>query len=65
MRAGLKYATITLFKYKPLVGVIEKDDPRNFITYYEYDSSNRLKRTYIKDANSNVQNVESYEYKYR
>jgi YD repeat-containing protein len=46
--------------YKPLVGVSSETDANNRISYYEYDSFNRLRR--IKDQDGNIVKVFDYQY---
>jgi hypothetical protein len=54
-------AVITSYTYKPLIGVSTITDPKNYTTYYEYDSFGRLK--FIKDKDLNVLQRNCYNYK--
>ncbi|MCH7400745.1 hypothetical protein ACFOUP_12300 [Belliella kenyensis] len=54
-------AMMTTYTYKPLVGVSSVSDPRNNITYYEYDNANRL----LNVRNDSKEIIETYEYKYK
>lgn len=60
----LSNAQITTYTYKPLVGMTSKTDPRGVATYYEYDTFNRLKRTYIKE-NGVEKTIQTYDYHYK
>jgi YD repeat-containing protein len=51
LRASLPDALVTTYKYKPLVGITEKIDPRAVKTVYEYDAFGRLQT--VKDHNGN------------
>jgi len=58
---------ITTYEYLPLVGVSSITDPAEKVTYYEYDSFNRLKEIYIKHENKKENKkeiLEAYEYNY-
>jgi hypothetical protein len=54
-------AQVTIYTYKPLVGMTSKTDIKGRITYYEYDNFNRLKT--IKDDQGNI--LKQYEYRYK
>lgn len=60
----LSNAQITTYTYKPLVCMTSKTDPRGVATYYEYDTFNRLKRTYIKE-NGVEKTIQTYDYHYK
>ncbi|MFD2581591.1 hypothetical protein ACFSR6_03755 [Pedobacter vanadiisoli] len=57
----LKDAQITTYTYKPMVGITSMTDAKGMITYYEYDSFQRLKT--IKDQNGNILKQTDYHYK--
>jgi hypothetical protein len=57
-------AQVTTYTYKPLVGMTSQTDPRGVTTYYEYDTFNRLKRTYIKE-NGVEKTIQTYDYHYK
>ncbi|MBP1631247.1 MAG: hypothetical protein H6Q15_2140 [Bacteroidetes bacterium] len=59
-----KLAFITTYTYKPLVGILTTTTPNGTTTYYEYDTSNRLKRTYIIE-NGTEKTIQSYNYHYQ
>ena len=52
---------ITVYTYKPLVGITSQTAPSGMRLYYEYDSAGRLIR--IKDTNGNT--VKQYQYHYK
>lgn len=54
-------AKTTTFMYKPLIGVTRITTPEGLVTYYDYDSFNRLK--FVKDSKLNV--LEAYCYNYK
>lgn len=52
---------IMSYTYAPLIGITSVSDVNNVTSYFEYDSSNRLKL--IKDQNGKI--IKLYEYKYQ
>ncbi|GHT74125.1 hypothetical protein AGMMS50262_06480 [Bacteroidia bacterium] len=60
LRTKLPSAQITVYTYKPLVGLQTVTDPRGIKTTYEYDPYGRLKT--IKDENNST--LENYQYHY-
>lgn len=63
LRTALTNAMVTTYTYKPLVGMLTATDPRGVTTYYDYDSSNRLKQTYIIE-NGEKKILQKYDYHY-
>ncbi len=61
LRLYPKNAQMTSYTYEPLVGMTSSCDVNNRITYYEYDSFNRLLR--IRDHDKNI--LKSYSYTYK
>ena len=51
---------MTTYTYDPLVGMTSQCDANNKITYYEYDSFNRLKT--IRDQDGKVIKTIDYQY---
>ncbi|MDR2951301.1 MAG: hypothetical protein LBV71_19100 [Prevotella sp.] len=64
LRTSLSGAHVTTYTYKPLVGMLSATDPAGITTCYEYDSFNRLKRTYIKEGTTE-KNIRTYDYHYQ
>jgi YD repeat-containing protein len=60
LKTALPDAFITVYKYKPLVGIVEMADPRGIVTKYEYDNFGRLTKTLFNNAA-----VEDYQYNYK
>ncbi|WP_337968400.1 RHS repeat domain-containing protein [uncultured Flavobacterium sp.] len=58
---GLANTMITGYTYKPLIGVTSVTDSKGLITFYEYDSFNRLQ--FVKDADGNLLSENQYHYK--
>jgi hypothetical protein len=53
-------ALMTTYTYAPLIGETSMGDPNGKLTYYDYDSFNRLKN--IKDFQGNI--LKNYQYNY-
>ena len=64
LKSKFPQAEVTTYTYKPLVGMTSQTDPRGVTTYYEYDTFNRLKRTYIKE-NGVEKTIQTYDYHYK
>jgi hypothetical protein len=47
IRSLLPNTQVSTYTYKPLIGISTMTDTRGVTTYYEYDTFNRLKQTYI------------------
>jgi YD repeat-containing protein len=60
----LREASITIYKYVPMVGLSEVTNPRGVTTYYSYDAFGRLTETYVKDGNGVKSILEVKEYTY-
>lgn len=61
----LSHAHVTIYKYKPLVGLVAITSPLGITTNYTYDSSNRLKRISMKEMGGIEKILESYDYHYQ
>lgn len=61
LRTALPAVHISTFVYDPLKGLISQTDAKGMVTYYEYDSFQRLKT--IKDHNQHI--IKNYEYYYK
>lgn len=64
LRNKFPSALVTSYTYCPLVGMTSATAPNGVTTYYEYDTFNRLKRTYIIE-NGEQKTVKSYDYHYQ
>lgn len=64
LRGNLSSALVTTYTYRPLVGMTSATAPNGVTTYDEYDTFNRLKRTYIIE-NGTEKTVQSYDYHYQ
>lgn len=64
LSSRLSTALVTVYTYKPLIGVESVTDTRGVTTYYDYDSFGRLKESYFyEDSTKRI--VEQYQYNYR
>ena len=63
LKEQFKSAQITIYKHKPLVGLIEKIEPSGFTTCFHYDDFGRLIQTAFKEEGVERM-VQSYEYNY-
>lgn len=61
LQTSLSNAQVTIFTYKPLVGMTSTTDQKGITTYYEYDSFNRL--YLVKDNESKILSETNYNYK--
>ena len=59
----LSGAQVSVFTYKPLVGVTSMTDPSGKTVYYDYDPLGRLKGSYYYEGNAK-RNLQEYEYHY-
>ncbi|PUZ22955.1 hypothetical protein DCC81_21305 [Chitinophaga parva] len=53
-------AAMQTYTYQPAVGISSVCDPKNQVTYYEYDGMNRLR--VVRDAQRNILKVFTYKY---
>lgn len=69
LRTKLPKAQVTTYKYQPLAGMTEVTSPSGYTTYYEYDYFGRLTRIYIKETETNGNEVkktlQEFDYHYR
>ena len=61
LKTALPLAHISAFVYEPLKGLVSQTDAKGMVTYYEYDSFQRLK--VVKDHNQHI--IKNYEYYYK
>lgn len=65
----LSKALVTTYTFKPFFGMTSVTNPSGITTYYDYDNRGRLKRTYIKEKDSNgidvEKNIQWYDYHYQ
>ncbi|PYF74200.1 hypothetical protein [Pedobacter nutrimenti] len=61
LKTQLPEAFVTIYTYKPLVGMTSQTDAKGMTIYYEYDEFQRLKN--IKDQEGNIIKNTTYHYK--
>lgn len=61
LRLFPKGSLMTTYNYEPLIGMTSQTDAKGMVSYYEYDSLQRLK--YIKDQHGNIIKANTYNYK--
>ena len=61
LQSQLPQTLVTIYTYKPLIGIISETDANGITIYYEYDDYGRLKL--IRDNNKNI--IKSYQYHYQ
>lgn len=64
LQTSLPGSQVTVYTYKPLIGITSITDPKGFRTYFDYDSFGRLKETYFKEG-SVKRIIEAYKYNYK
>ena len=64
LREKLPNAHITLYEYKPQIGVKHLSDPTGRDSFYQYDRSGRLNKTYRVEENGKLQLMEYNNYHY-
>lgn len=63
LRTALPQAQVTIYTYKPQMGVTSITDPRGVTTYFDYDLEGRLKESYyIKGISKQVLQYNDYHY---
>ncbi|GAA3773352.1 hypothetical protein [Flavobacterium ginsengiterrae] len=60
LRAGFPDAMVTTYTYDSLIGITSITDPKEFTTYYEYDTYGRLKQ--VKDNDKKILSANKYHY---
>jgi YD repeat-containing protein len=64
LRTELSNASVSVYSYQPLIGILTATDPSGITTYYDYDPFGRLEETYIIE--NNVKKIiQSYNYNYK
>jgi YD repeat-containing protein len=57
-------AQISTYTYEPFVGMLTATDPRGVTTYYQYDETGKLIRSYIIE-NGTEKTIQKYDYHYK
>lgn len=60
LRAGFPNAMVTTYTYDSLIGITSITDPKEFTTYYEYDTYCRLKQ--VKDNDKKILTTNKYHF---
>ncbi|WP_119792860.1 hypothetical protein [Flavobacterium anhuiense] len=60
LRAGFPDAMVTTYTYDSLIGITSMTDPKEFTTYYEYDTYGRLKQ--VKDNDKKILSANKYHF---
>jgi len=60
LRAGFPNAMVTTYTYDSLIGITSMTDPKEFTTYYEYDTYGRLKQ--VKDKDKKILSANKYHF---
>lgn len=63
LRTAIPKAIVTIYTYKPLIGINSITDARGVTTYYDYDNSGRLMECYYKEG-TNKYILKHYNYHY-
>ncbi len=64
LRTALPDARVTIYTYKPYVGISSVTDPNGLMHEFIYDSFGRLEAVKEKDGNGNINLVRSLDYHY-
>ncbi|WP_270438816.1 hypothetical protein [Bacteroides bouchesdurhonensis] len=64
LRGKLPNAHITLYEYDPQIGIKHLSDPTKRDSFYQYDRSGRLNKTYRVEENGKLQLMEYNNYHY-
>ncbi|WP_281232040.1 hypothetical protein [Flavobacterium gelatinilyticum] len=60
LREGFPNSIVTTYTYDPLIGITSVTDPKEYTTYYEYDTYGRLKQ--VKDNDQKILSANKYNY---
>ena len=65
LREKLPKAQVSTYEYKPSVGLTCMTDPAGKVSYFEYNTQNKLEKQLFKDKNNYKQTIRQYEYNYK